>query len=414
MDFDRDKWINWSEMRIKSILHPESLTEQEREKTKFIPEYRKSKIKLLTEQINVLRVYERKKRVEDNVNSLTIANRLSQLTNFCYVVNKPFDKVTKEDLMGFFEYLQSERKCKLSTIDNYKSSLKSFFQWFYHMEEKDYPEIVKWIKRKNHRGLKLPEEILTEEDVLKMVEKASGLRDRAIIFLTYESGTRLGEIINLRLKHVTFDEYGGVLMVDGKTGQRRIRVINSVPSLKLWIEHHPFRDDPESPLWVCLNKNSYGKPLYRDGFVGIIKKAGKLAGIKKRVYAHGLRHARANSLSKLFSEQELKVFFGWVGSSQMAGVYTHLSGLDIDKKLLEKSGLLKEEQGTSDTLKPKKCGRCGMENPITAKYCSKCYNPMDIKEIEKIEMIKQAVAEYLYTKMSQDKEFEQKRKETES
>jgi len=39
-----------------------------------------------------------------------------------------------------------------------------------------------------------------------------------------EAGTRPGEILNLRIKHVTFDKHGAILQVDGKIGARTIRI----------------------------------------------------------------------------------------------------------------------------------------------------------------------------------------------
>ena len=52
-------------------------------------------------------------------------------------------------------------------------------------------------------------------------------RDKALVMTLYVSGCGVGEILSLRVKHVTFDEFGAVLMVAGKTGERRVRVVSS-------------------------------------------------------------------------------------------------------------------------------------------------------------------------------------------
>ena len=70
---------------------------------------------------------------------------------------------------------------------------------------------------------KLPEELLTEEEIQKMISSCANLRDRALVSVLYESGCRIGEIGNLRIKDVLFDEYGAKIDVLGKTGARRVR-----------------------------------------------------------------------------------------------------------------------------------------------------------------------------------------------
>ena len=71
--------------------------------------------------------------------------------------------------------------------------------------------------------------MLSEEEIKKMIEACENPRDRALVASLYESGTRISELGNIKVKHVKFDHYGAVLMVDGKTGMRRVRIIFSSP-----------------------------------------------------------------------------------------------------------------------------------------------------------------------------------------
>ena len=103
------------------------------------------------------------------------------------------------------------------------------------------------------KNRKLPEEILTKEDIKKMIDAARTPRDRAIISVLYESGCRVGEFLSMRIKNVSFDRYGAVIVVHGKTGYRRIRLVSSVPYLAEWMNSHPFSEDPEAWLWISLN-----------------------------------------------------------------------------------------------------------------------------------------------------------------
>lgn len=41
------------------------------------------------------------------------------------------------------------------------------------------------------------------------------------------------------IKNVTFDQYGAVVLVSGKTGARRVRVIFAASYLAAWLDVHP-------------------------------------------------------------------------------------------------------------------------------------------------------------------------------
>lgn len=109
--------------------------------------------------------------------------------------------------------------------------------------------VSSWRIKSISNNAKLPEEILTEEEIKKIAEAAYFKRDKAFVLALYESGARIGEFLPLKLKQVSFDEYGAILHVRGKTGSRRIRLIASAPALQEWIEEHPSKEDPEAYLW---------------------------------------------------------------------------------------------------------------------------------------------------------------------
>ena len=94
-----------------------------------------------------------------------------------------------------------------------------------------------------------------------MVECATNLRDKALILVLYEPGCRIGEILSLRIRNVQSDEYGAVLIVSGKTGDRRVSIISSSPKLSLWIENHPLKEDLDAPLWVSFSTRNKHKNL---------------------------------------------------------------------------------------------------------------------------------------------------------
>lgn len=87
-----------------------------------------------------------------------------------------------------------------------------------------------------------------------MAESCNNPRDRALILLIYETGGRVREIRSLSLGAISFDKYGAILTLGGKTGGRRVRIIFSATTLAEWLNHHPIKDDPDSPLWTSFDE----------------------------------------------------------------------------------------------------------------------------------------------------------------
>jgi site-specific recombinase XerD len=140
-----------------------------------------------------------------------------------------FDRATEEIIR---EYVAHLRISSLSdwTKHDYKVTLKKFYIWLNVGEE---PSTVKWIRTSfQKQDRKLPEDMLSEDEIKQMINTAINKRDKAIIALLWDIGARIGEIGNLRVKHVKFDDLSGVIIVNGKTGTRRVRAIWSVDFLK--------------------------------------------------------------------------------------------------------------------------------------------------------------------------------------
>lgn len=53
---------------------------------------------------------------------------------------------------------------------------------------------------------------------------------------------------SLTVGSVRFDKYGAVLIMSGKTGGCRVRIVFSAKALAVWMNHHPASDDPDAPL----------------------------------------------------------------------------------------------------------------------------------------------------------------------
>ncbi|MFA6268962.1 MAG: tyrosine-type recombinase/integrase [archaeon] len=249
-----------------------------------------------------------------------------------------FREAEKKEMLILFSKIELSDYSDWSKTE-FKVILKRFYKWLLG-EDQYYPVCVAWIRTKDVKNHILPEQLLTEEEITSVINACQFVRDKAFIHLLYESGARIGEILSLKIKHITFAEPVSAILVNGKTGQRRIPIIKSVAPLKEWILKHPFKDNPESQLWVKTNERKgnfrkQGEHSNTDhiGYSSVNKLLQvnfELVGLKKRCNPHIFRHSRAAFLAKHLTEAQLKMFFGWTQNSDMAARYVHLSGRDLD------------------------------------------------------------------------------------
>ncbi|MBI4044352.1 MAG: tyrosine-type recombinase/integrase [Candidatus Diapherotrites archaeon] len=320
-------------------------------------------------------------------------------------LNKDFKKISKSDFEKFQAKLKAGECGHLSSVTmlHVNASIKSFFRWLYDGVE---PDTTKWLRlnSKKDKKRKLPEDLLTYKDVLALINAGNSVQDKAMMAVAYESAARPEEFFNLRLKDVLFDKYGATVRVDGKTGMRRIRLINSAVYLQQWFELHPDRDNPVSPLWVRVFATSH-VPYSSRVMERVLRRITKKAKLKKRVYPYIFRHSRLTELAKNLSEQELKIFAGWEQDSSMAATYVHLSGADIDNKLLAINGIEEFAEIVKDNpLHPKACVRCKEKNPPTAKFCHKCSMVLDLNTALELEEFKEKDADALMVYLQQTQE----------
>jgi site-specific recombinase XerD len=127
-------------------------------------------------------------------------------------INKDLNKATKKDIEHFVNWLEKS-DYEEATKKDFKVCLKVFFKWLKK------PSLVDWVTCKTKKNKsKLPSELLTEADVLKLIDATSHIRNKCFLSVLFESGARISELGSLKLKHVSFDEFGSTILVKGKTG----------------------------------------------------------------------------------------------------------------------------------------------------------------------------------------------------
>lgn len=148
-------------------------------------------------------------------------------------------------------------------------------------------------------GRKLPDMLTIEEidDMIAAIDtsKEEAVRNHAIIETLYGSGLRVSELVGLSLSRISLDDE--VMIVEGKGNKQRM-VPMSPESVALIRQYLPQRErlniGREGADILFLNRR--GRPMSRVMVFYIIRDLAALAGIKKRVSPHTLRHSFATHL----------------------------------------------------------------------------------------------------------------------
>ena len=305
---------------------------------------------------------------------------MGALLLFARLAGKSFDSFTKEDVQALVtKLLAHEPRYTAETLGTYKAITKRFLTWVVNPDAFPSgapPPMAAWltghVKRKDKKRL-TRNDLLTPGDIQLVLQHCVHPRDGALVSTLWETGARIAEVGNLQVKHAVPAEHGYTLELDGKTGQRSVLVVSAAPALTAWLNAHPFRSDPEAPLWVHWNYRAGPKQLKYDTIRFLIVDLVKRAGITKRVYPHLFRHSRATYVvaTGLMTEAQAKKYFGWAPDSDMLATYAHLMDSDANNAILRENNLT-PTTAKVDTLQPVTCYRCGLANPATAEHCTRC------------------------------------------
>jgi len=317
---------------------------------------------------------------------------LNKLPSMAEKINKPFLKATQADIEKFIMWLKHRPDITDTTKLDYKILLKRFYKW---LGNGKYPPSVEFITttEKNNKK-KLPKDMLTQKDISKLIQAANNPRDMAFIAMLWETGARIGELLDLTVGDLEDHKHGLKVVVEGKTGSRRLILVESVKYVNLWLRAHPKREK-ESPLWTNLNN---AQPVGYRAINKMLNVAAAEAKIKKPVNPHNFRHSRATYMANFFTEAQMCEWFGWVQGSDVPARYVHLSGRDIDNAYVRMLGLNgdTEEEQKEEEIAYIQCPRCNFEgNPSTASFCSNCGMALGMEAAMEADQLGQELVEAL-------------------
>ena len=257
--------------------------------------------------------------------------------------------------------------------------LKPFLLWLNENEIIAIPEKkIRLIKSPGvDRDTKGSDDILSYEEVIKIIEGATSLRDKAFISVIYESGCRVGEVCELKWKDLIFDEYGvKVNIADKKTNKRRYsRLTFSTNYLSSWRNDYRGYGEPVGDKSVFINIR--GEPMEYSTIRKLLTRAVHNAKVTKRVHPHLFRDSRiTHMVAQGYQESVIKESMWGNVSTEMFRTYVKLSEQNIDDEFLLKAGIEVKKEEKEEPIKPRMCGNCHHHNAPTDRFCSICGSPL--------------------------------------
>ena len=224
------------------------------------------------------------KRIE-GCSERTLAYYKTTIEHMLSIIVTPLRQIQTDDLRAYLAEYQLRNNCSKTTVDNIRRNLSSFFSW---LEAEDY--IIKSPIRRIHKirtGSKV-KETLSEECIEKLRDSCLQIRDLAMIDLLYSTGIRVGELVNLNINDINFEERECIVYGKGNKQRKVYFDAKTKVHLKRYLEQ---RKDYSEALFVTLD--SPFKRLKISGVEIRLRKLGRLASLDQRVHPHKFRRSMA-------------------------------------------------------------------------------------------------------------------------
>jgi len=204
-------------------------------------------------------------------------------------------------------------------------------------------------------------EVLTREQLERLLAACASIdfELKVLVELLYETGARVGEVLSLRVRDVSFDELGAKVRIwRSKSESRVVRVVLYAPDLARLVEGR--------------GPDEYIFSQHYNTYLGWLREAWRRAGLPEvsRKF-HVLRHTRATEVYGEMSEKAMMLWFGWK-TRKMIDVYARVKQARAEEEYLAAIGV-RERRREGEAVR---CPRCGSPNPASAPHCLRCGLPL--------------------------------------
>ncbi|MCI3918983.1 tyrosine-type recombinase/integrase [Paenibacillus sp. TRM 82003] len=240
------------------------------------------------------------------------------------------DMVWDEQVVTKYTLALTRRNCSSSYVNQAISAVSFYLR---HVESRT-PVSVKYVRPK--REQKLPN-VLSTAEVMALFRAIDNPKHRAILYLVYSAGLRVGEVVRLRAQDLDLERR--VLNIrQGKGKKDRVTVLSNVAvaAVRAYVSAHR----PGVWLFPGQDRRAY---LSERTVQKVFEQAKTKAGLQKRVTVHSLRHSFATHLHE--AGTDLRVIQELLGHANLktTEIYTHVSTRTIQRVVSPLDRLLSAE-----------------------------------------------------------------------
>jgi|LSQX01.2.fsa_nt_gb site-specific recombinase XerD len=242
-------------------------------------------------------------------------NHVARLAEY---YKKDLRDIDEIDIKNYLLFLVEEMGCKYSYIQQVLCAVK--FCYTIYFKRDSVVSNIRFPKKER----KLPD-VLSKGEVARILSQPSNLKHKAILYITYAAGLRVGEVVRLKVKDL--DTERGIVRVEmGKGRKDRVSLLSSRAELVISEYMDTYRPDD----WL-FEGDIKGRHLTERTVQRVFEDSCKKAGIAKDVSVHSLRHSFATHL--LENGTDIRYIQELLGhsSSKTTEIYTHVSTKDIRK-----------------------------------------------------------------------------------
>ncbi|MBU3071606.1 site-specific tyrosine recombinase XerD [Aestuariicella sp. G3-2] len=268
--------------------------------------------------------------MERGLSDSTLSSYAQDLKLFARWSGERVDSLLKVDDIRLREYLGYRlevQKSSARSTARFLSCCRGFYAYF--LREGKIAEDPTALIESPKQGRPLPKS-LTESDVESLlaapdVEDPIGLRDRTMLEVLYACGLRVSELVGLKLGDVNLRQ--GVVRVMGKGSKERLVPMGDEAAQ--WLVRYVKEARPQlmkrEQTSDVVFPSSRGQQMTRQTFWHRIKHWAQVAGIRKEISPHTLRHAFATHL--INHGADLRVVQLLLGHSDLSTtqIYTHVA-----------------------------------------------------------------------------------------
>lgn len=227
----------------------------------------------------------------------------------------PLEELTNRDVELFIETVFIERNYSVSSQRQFISALKIFTVFCPQTK-------INNLSLERPKKSRLLPNVLSQEEVLRIIQLTKNLKHRAIIVLLYSSGLRIGEVTGLLLKNI--DILRKQIKVEGGKGRKDRFVVLATSYLPLL---HNYLTTFKPALYFI--EGPTGKKYSESSIRKFLFKSVQKAGISKKVTPHTLRHSYATHL--LENGVGLRHIQELLGHAkpETTMIYTHVAKKDL-------------------------------------------------------------------------------------